>query len=222
MTVRRAVAHIEKRGALLTYPLDNTRDPPSLWYEFYPRTKMRWEWDDDGDTRVADLWHLRAKLSNSGKVVYTKWFKGRATFFSCEMFTWLLASAKGRESSLSFNARALLHILEDNSPLSTKALKKEAGLQGRENEPAYTRALKELWERFLIVGFGEVDDGAFPSLAIGASKLLFEGLWHKAERMDPEEADARIRQQLADLPSFLKFYQRTRAKPSAQTSSSMR
>ena len=32
-----------------------------------------------------------------------------------------------------------------------------------------------LWSRLLIVG--EVDDGAFPSLAVGATELVFEDLW---------------------------------------------
>lgn len=40
---------------------------------------MHWEWDDAGDKRVADLWHLREELSRSGeRVVYTKWFQNRA------------------------------------------------------------------------------------------------------------------------------------------------
>lgn len=33
----------------------------------------------------------------------------------------------------------------------------------------------------MIVGFGEVDEGAFPSLAIGATKLLFEDLYEEAK-----------------------------------------
>ena len=41
----------------------------------------------------------------------------------------------------------------------------------------YSRALKELWSRLLIVGVGEVADGAFPSLAMSATRHRFEELW---------------------------------------------
>src|SRR4051812_17327021 len=84
---QKAVAAIERSGVLLVYPIQNRPDPPSLWTALHPRTAMRWEWDESGDDRVADLWHLRERLSRSGEVVYAKWFQGRATFFSREVFT---------------------------------------------------------------------------------------------------------------------------------------
>ncbi len=37
--------------------------------------------------------------------------------------------------------------------------------------------MKELWSRLLIMGVGEVDDGAFPSLNMSATRLRFEDLW---------------------------------------------
>ena len=53
---------------------------------------MVWEWDEDGDGRVSDLWHLREKLSKSGQLIYGKWFRGRATLMSREIFPALLKS----------------------------------------------------------------------------------------------------------------------------------
>ena len=50
--------------------------------------------------------------------------------------------------------------------------------------------MRELWERLLIVGVGEVDDGAFPSLAVGATEVLFEELWEQA--LEHSEEDARV------------------------------
>ena len=85
-----------------------------------------------------------------------------------------------------------------------------AGLQGRANEAAYNRALKELWSRLLIVAYGEVDDGAFPSLAVGSTKVLFEDLWRKASETDPDEADAFVTRTLPDKNLFLKFYRKLR------------
>ncbi|MBS2027495.1 MAG: hypothetical protein JST54_06265 [Deltaproteobacteria bacterium] len=46
--------------------------------------------------------------------------------------------------------------------------------------------MKALWTRLLIVGAGEVDDGAFPSLAIGSTALLFEDLWRARSEANPE------------------------------------
>ncbi len=191
MTSKQAIAHINANGILLVYPLDNRPEPLSLWKCFYPRSEMRWEWDDSGDNRVADLWHLRAELSKSGKVIYAKWFRGRATFFSEEVFVSLLAlMGTPRAQRPSSEARGLLEILESDSPLSTKALRQSSGLVGKGLESTYHKALKQLWERNWIIGFGEVDDGAFPSLAVGATRSLREDLWERALAMTPEEAQA--------------------------------
>lgn len=226
MNARKAVAALARSGVLLVYPLDNRPEPPSLWSSFYPRTPMRWEWDDDGDDRVATLWHLRAELSGSGKVIYAKWFRGRATFFSREIFAAFLrllrdggrpapeggrfATERARLAGLSEDAQRILSALELDSPLSTKQLKAAVDLRGREYESRYERALKELWSRLLIVGYGEVDDGAFPSLAIGATHILFEDLWNEAAELTRDEAWERVSARLPENSLFLKQLQRGR------------
>ncbi len=186
LTVPAAVKAVEKHGALLVYPLQNSSEPASLWSAFFPKSQMRWEWDAGADNRVAGIWHLRAELMASKKVVYAKWFRGRATFFSKDVFTKLLAELWfSAPHGLSHDAKNLLEILETNSPLSTKALKKASDLRGRDLEPTYQKAMKSLWEKLLIVGVGEVDDGAFPSLAVGATELLHEELWRRAQEIKP-------------------------------------
>ena len=213
MNVRSAVAKLNKKHMLLVFPVNNSKDIPSLWSEFFPKSKMVWEWDENGDSRVADLWHLREKLSKSGQLVYAKWFRGRATLISREVFPALLRSLNPNlpeAQGLSFNAREILDLLEEDSPLSTKQLRKLADLQGKENEPRYTRALKELWNRNLIVGFGEVDEGAFPSLAIGATKLLFEDLWSEALDLSVKQAHATVETLLGEQSPFYKFYEKQR------------
>lgn len=185
MDLRKAVQAVEKYGLCLTFPIDNSKDTPSLWYHFFPKSKMRWEWDSGGDNRVAELWHLREQLSRSGKVVYGKWFKGRATFFSKECFTALhhrFNFMKGAGRDLSQEAAEILSTLDDNSPLSTKQLKRAVSLEGRDLEPTYQRSLKSLWDRLMVVGYGEIDDGAFPSLAIGSTRNLFDELYQASSR----------------------------------------
>lgn len=191
MNQRSAISKINKRGVLLVFPINNKKEPNSLWLEFFPRKKMRWEWDDGSDHTVAEMWMLMKRLSDSKQVVYSKWYQGRATFFSRELFTAILARQIRTEepaSLLTRNAVEILDALENDSPLSTKQLKKLTDMQGRDNEPAYTRAMKELFSKFLIVGFGEVEDGAFPSLAVGATKLLYEDLWVESRKMNVKAA----------------------------------
>jgi hypothetical protein len=197
-----AIKAIDRQGMLLVFPIDNRPEPKSLWSVFYPRSKMRWEWDESGDNRVANLWHLREALSRSKRVIYAKWFRGRATFFSRELFTALLSFYLRQNGfrALSRDARALLALLEENSPQSTKQLKKQTGLVGRALEPAYNKALQELWSRCLIVAFGEVDEGAFPSLAIGATRLLFEDLYMAARALPSSEASDTLARHFAGNP----------------------
>src|ERR1700722_12921061 len=124
--ISRAVKLIEKLGICLVFPIKNASDPPALWNALYPGEEMIWEWDEDGDARVADLWHLRMRLAESRKVVYAKWFSGRATFFSRDVYREVLgrADAAGKLfAPLSREAAALLELLEENSPQSTKSLR---------------------------------------------------------------------------------------------------
>ncbi len=211
----KAVKAVTTEGILLVFPKDNALNPNALWHMLHPHRLMKWDWDENGDNRVARLWHLRSELSSSSQVVYTKWYKGRATLFSREMFKGLLAvrlfqgKFKGAsplelrklEVQLSATARELLAILQDSSPLSTKKLKELAVLKGRDNERRWTKAMTELWQDGWIVGFGEVDDGAFPSLAVGATSLLFEDLWREAMKLSLDDA-ATIFEEGLDLRSY--------------------
>ena len=205
-----AIKAIERHGMLLVFPLQNAAEPRSLWSEFYPRSKMRWEWDEDGDDRVARLWHLREELSRSKKVVNAKWFRGRATFFSRSLFTALLAlyRKQARFSALSHDAKNLLALLEENSPQSTKQLRRASGLVGRSLESTYSRAMQELWQRLLIVGFGEVDEGAFPSLALGATRWIFEDLYQESQDLSTEDAEEEISRYFEAAPLVKRYHQR--------------
>jgi hypothetical protein len=189
--MRKAIKAINTHGALLVFPIQNQKEPASLWSEFYPRTKMRWEWDDSGDAKVSDMWSLMKQLSDCDQVVYSKWFRGRATFFSRDLFRAMLSLKLKSSASLralSTDAEQILETLEQDSPLSTKQLKAATGLQGKFNEGSYSRAMKSLFLHLLIVAYGEVDDGAFPSLAVGATKSLFEDLWNEAQDLFPAKA----------------------------------
>lgn len=110
---------------------------------------------------------------------------GRATFFSLDVFHALLArlgEAGDVLAGLPHEAREILDLLRERSPLSTKELRAEAGLRGKPFERLFTHAMKVLWQRLLVVGIGEVEDGAFPSLSVSATEAMFEDLWNARAR----------------------------------------
>ncbi len=213
MKIKSAVSKIEKNGVLLVFPINNKSQPHSLWSEFFPRKKMNWEWDESGDNRVFDMWSLMKRLSESGEVVYSKWYQGRATFFSKKLFTALIRlSFDGFLNSglHSRPAREILEVLEQDSPLSTKKLKLICELQGKDNAKIYDKAVKELFTRFLVVGYGEVDDGAFPSLALAATKTIFEELYVNAESMSLKDAESIVDHYMPEAGLFRKYFEKYR------------
>jgi len=180
----------------------------------YPKSVMRWEWDENGDDRVSRLWYTRGELSDSREVVYTKWFQGRATYFSREVFTLLLAyfeTAKQQDLLANRDAKSILEILEMDSPLSPKLIKEMVELQGRDYESQYNRALKSLWNPLLVVGFGEIEDSSFPSLAIGATKTLYEDLWSEATEIESSQAAKKLEKILGKENLFWKFAQKLKS-----------
>lgn len=208
----KAVEKINQHGALLVYPMKNAELPLSLWKCLFPRTKMIWSWESEAHSKVAELWYLREELSRSGQVVYTKWFQNRATFFAPQIFVDLLAALRVPETRMRLkgNAEELLSALEMDSPLSTKQLKEISGLQGRLLEGEYNRAMKILWERLLIVGFGEVPDSSFASLAVCATSTQFEELWEEAKRTSAAQAHGRLQAQWEGKSPLWKFYLKVR------------
>src|SRR5678809_327356 len=86
-----AITSIRQHGALLVFPINNQEQPHSLWAEFFPTSRMVWDWNEDSDHRVGDMWQLMKRLSDCREVVYSKWYQGRATFFSHELFTAMLS-----------------------------------------------------------------------------------------------------------------------------------
>lgn len=188
--------------------MNNKSQPLSLWSCFYPRSKMNWSWDSGSDNRVSQMWMLMKKLSDCREVIYSKWYQGRATFFSVELFTALLSFYfKNLQASsvLSKTAKNLLEILENDSPLSTKQLKKLAELQGKDNEKEYSQAMKSLFKNFLVVAYGEVDDGAFPSLAVGSTQHIYEEIWTNALKMNSSETKTILNNFIPEFHLFQKY-----------------
>lgn len=210
---KKAIDAVNKLGATLVFPLDNRPEPPSLWSVLHPRSKMRWAWDNGADNRVAQLWLLREEISRRDEVVYGKWFRGRATFFSRKTFVALLAAFETPlRTARTPDAINVYRSLDETSPQSTKELKRSTGLGGKFFATTYDKALKSLWEEGRIVGRGEKDDGAFPSLLVGATPAFFEELWSEAAKHDRAWGEAQLQTLLPNDSLFWKFYESLRAK----------
>ena len=212
--IREAIDRINKHKILLVFPIKNAKEPHSLWAELHPRTKLRWEWDDSGDNRVAEMWTLMKSLSSCREVVYSKWYLGRPTFFSRPLFVAMLRvfeESGVSEHRLTATSRRLLEELEANSPLSTKELKSLTDLKGRFNEPTYNRSMKQLFSQLHLVAFGEVEDGAFPSLAVGATQLIYEDLWNESKNMSLKSAQTLVDTAMPPGSKFRKFFDKIHA-----------
>ncbi len=210
--IEKCVKATEKWGAVLVYPHNNRPEPPSLWSALHPKIEMRWTWDEGADNRVGELWHLREKLSRSRKVVYSKWYQGRATFFSRELFVALYRYAhSGNDERWQHHSREshlILEALKADSPQSTKQIKEACGLQGKFLESQFHRAIKPLWQSFDIVGFGEIEDSSFPSLAHAATELIFEDLVEESRSLSRKSSLQKIEQALTRNPKMLAAWQK--------------
>ncbi|HRK07306.1 MAG TPA: hypothetical protein PLZ57_06020 [Pseudobdellovibrionaceae bacterium] len=190
--LKRAVRAIEKHGALLVFPLNNRPAPLSLWHVLHPDLPMRWEWSDDGDDAVVQMWHLRRELMESGQVYYGKYIRGRATVLSLSVFeaTWKLTAPR-RQVGLLGEAAELAEVLEADSPQSTRQLRQATDLGGRVNEARYQAAMKRLWSEMWIAGVGEVDEGAFPSLAHAWTESVLEDYCRRGMKLSEAQARGR-------------------------------
>lgn len=190
-TLKRAVDAVDLNHWLLVFPIPKKKEPKSLWHCLHPKSVMRWEWSESGDDKVVRLWHLRRRLAESHRVVYSKWYRGRATLFSEDLFKKLWVYFESDRARIQGEGREIVELLEMESPLSTKQIKRGADLVGKDNEKRYTASMKELWRTFAIVGVGEIDDGAFPSLAHAATAVIFEELCREASREQTFESARR-------------------------------
>jgi hypothetical protein len=208
---RKALAAINEQHVQLVYPIENAREPGSLWHSLHPRSAMRWDWSEDADPRVVDLWHLKDALCLGREVVYAKWFRGRATFFSRAIFVPILAllgTTRADALRRDANASRIYEALLDNSPQTPRRLRQAVELSGSHDRSDYEHGVKLLWQQLLIVGTGEVDEGQFPALAMGATRHIFEDLWQEADGMEFREAEERRRSLLPAGSPFSRFLDR--------------
>ncbi len=204
--MKKVIEAINRHGVLLVFPMNNNKEPHSLWSVLHPKSEMRWDWDTTGDDRVVKLWQLKTDLSTTKEVVYTKWYKNRATYFSLDLFTACLRIEMDQKLKLSKDSQNLLDTLISDSPLSTRQLKELTELKGKMFESLFNKSMRPLWDHFQIVAFGEFEDSSFPSLGIGATQTLFEELIKKASTLTRAEALKLIQLKMPEGSLFRKYW----------------
>lgn len=206
MRMKKVIESINHHGVLLVFPMNNKKEPHSLWSVLHPESEMRWDWDTTGDDRVVKLWKLKTELSTTKKVVYTKWYKNRATYFSLDLFTACLRIQMDQKLKLTQDSQNLLDTLISDSPLSTRQLKELTELKGKMFESLFNKSMRPLWDHFQIVAFGEFEDSSFPSLGIGATQTLYEELIKKAATLSRAEALKFIELKMPNGSLFRKYW----------------
>ncbi len=204
--MNKVIEAINHHGVLLVFPMNNNKEPHSLWSVLHPKSEMRWDWDTTGDNRVVKLWQLKTELSTTKKVVYSKWYKNRATYFSLELFTACLRIEMDHKLKLSRDSQNLLDTLITDSPLSTRQLKELTKLKGKMFESLFNKSMRPLWDHFQIVAYGEFEDSSFPSLGIGATQTLYEELIKKASTLNRAEALKLISLKMPEGSLFRKYW----------------
>lgn len=211
---QKMIQAINDKGILLVFPIKNKKEPVSLWSVLYPKSEMVWEWNEDSDGRISKLWVDRENLSRSLEVVYTKWYQGRATFFSKQVFILMLSYLKSCSSQnhLPAPSKQVLEELNDESPLSTKKIKANLEWQGKLMELYYNRAMKPLWVGLHITGFGEEHDSSFPSLNMASTRSLFEEEWEASTKITADSAYKELQKRLGKDSLFLSYADKIKKK----------
>jgi hypothetical protein len=178
-TVENAIREVERLGCVAVFPEKSSKKSSivSLWELFYPRSPMKWEWDESADNRVVKLWWLKNEVARTQKVLYGRFFSNRPVFVSPSEAQKILKSLHLRP--LSPLAREILARLEDNSPQTKRMLGRELRGDGWEPTRAdFERALLDLQKSFQIVSLGdsEREKGPMPSSEYAAFGLIFPNL----------------------------------------------
>ncbi|MEO5668509.1 MAG: hypothetical protein ABIR96_10655 [Bdellovibrionota bacterium] len=174
--LKSALDQVERVGRVAIFPEKNKKKNSivSLWEIFYPRTKMKWEWDEAADNRVVKLWWLKNEIAQTQKVLYGRFFGNRPVLVSKKEALKILVTLEPRRHSRL--ASEILSRLEDNSPQTKRMLGRALRDDGWEpTKSEFEKALLDLQRDFKIVNLGdsEREKGPMPSTEYATLALIF-------------------------------------------------
>jgi hypothetical protein len=164
-TMSTAARFIDQVGfCWLFAPGTRVLELPSLFEAVKGRRGMQiFDWDEDSDR----VWGWKSDLPAAHLAYYGKALAGRPAFVSREMLPCLLASVGSENLSrlyvqggISYEAKRIYEALESLGPQPTRALRAAAGLDSKEGNVRYHRALDELQRRLFVMPVGATNEGS--------------------------------------------------------------
>ncbi len=166
---------------------------PSLFEAVKGRRGMQiFDWDGDSDR----VWGWKSDLPAAHLAYYGKALAGRPAFVSLEMLPYLMASV-GSENfrqlyahgGISYEAKRIFEALESLGPQPTRALRAAAGLDSKDGNVRYHRALDELQRRLFVMPVGATNEGSnWVSQIFELVARWFPAQAERARRLDVREA----------------------------------
>ncbi len=174
-------------------PRTRALELPSLFEAVKGRRGVQiFDWDEDSDR----LWGWKSDLPAAHLAYYGKGLAGRPVFVSLEMLPHLMASV-GSENfghlyahgGISYEAKRIYSALESRGPQPTRALRAAAGLDSKDGNMRYHRALDELQRGLFVMPVGATNEGSnWVSQIFELVARWFPDQAAQAHRLDVREA----------------------------------
>jgi hypothetical protein len=186
-----ALAFINNHGIVTLFPIRG-KSFPSL----YAATKGNRKEKFDNAWRWADELAM-GKLIHYGKLV-----QNQVTLVSLELFPFLYRLC--RTSDLSSNAKRILGFLEKNGSASTTILRKSLGFLGSGKKVGFTKAIDESQRAFHIAVVEREKTSRMTYTYDLTERWILNALIEKAEKIDKEEARAKVVTKLMEIQTISK------------------
>ncbi len=193
-TMNAAARFIKRVGfCWLFAPAPGTPELPSLFEAVKGRRGVHiFDWDEDSDR----VWVWKNDLPAAHRAYYGKALLGRPSFISLELLPYLIASSgeenfaqQYRHGGISYDAKKIYDALEQLGPRPTMALRRAAGIEGKDANTRYHRALDELQRELYILPVGATrETGNWHSQIFELTARWFPEQAEAAHRIDAHEA----------------------------------
>lgn len=185
---------------------------PWSWKELPPyETSVKWH------TGISDTdpWEWRIRVLDERKdIAYGKLFCKKSGYITEEWYPYFLALRRGNtifsedyaDGKTSNMAKRIYEVIDEYEVLPVHGLKTLLGV-GKEEKSAFDKALVELQENMYLTMCGKQQKLSQKGEEYGWSSTVFckvetfwrEEMFKKAEKIDPDEAYEKIREQILKL-----------------------
>ncbi|MCM3745870.1 hypothetical protein M3223_00740 [Paenibacillus pasadenensis] len=164
----------------------------------------QWHTNDENDP-----WLWRIQIAHDGAAAYGKFFGPKAAFIHTDFFALVrtaLSSNKTvderyKDGLISNAANRLYKVLSENGNIDSRNLRKEAGLNAKEDKKDYEKALVELqnYGDVVITGAAKQSDheAGWSSMCYQPSELWLQSIQRNSDATSVEQAKELLKEQLS-------------------------